>query len=101
MDERLVVPKVLQPIILRSLHYGLPGRDSMLSTVSNAWWPRLHREVVGTAKSCPQCQTAGRNIKTILKQKQIGELQGKCQNRKTNSHDKWKTRYKQRSSQKR
>ena len=35
MDERLVVPKVLRPIIFASLHYGNPGRDSMLSTVSN------------------------------------------------------------------
>ena len=35
MDERLVIPKVLPPIILRSLNYGHPGRDSMLATVSN------------------------------------------------------------------
>ena len=46
----------------------------MLSTVSNVWWLRLHRQVVGIAKSCPHCQTADKNIKTILKQKQVGEL---------------------------
>ena len=74
MDERLVVPKVLRSIIPRSLHYGHTGRDSMLSTVSNVWWPRLHREVVGIARTCPQCQTAGKNIKPLLKQNQIGEL---------------------------
>ena len=74
MHERLVVPEVLRAISLRSLHYGHPGRDSMLSTVSNVWWPRLHREVVGIAKSSTQSQTAGKNIKTILKQKQVGEL---------------------------
>ena len=39
MDEKLVIPKVLRPIILRSLHYGHPGRYSMLATVSNVWWP--------------------------------------------------------------
>ena len=43
MDERLVIPKPLRPLILRTLHYGQPGRDSMLATVANAWWPRLHR----------------------------------------------------------
>ena len=51
MDERLVVPKALRPVIIRCLHYGHPGRDSMLSAVSNV-------------------------IKTISKQKQVGEL--KC-----------------------
>ena len=39
MDERLVTPKLLGPIILRILHYGQPGRDSMLATVANVWWP--------------------------------------------------------------
>ena len=70
MDERLVIPKVLRPIILRSLHYGDPGRDSMLATVSNVWWPRLHREVVGIAQTCQQCKTVGKNIKSIIRQSQ-------------------------------
>ena len=74
MDERLVIPKLLRPIIMRSLHYGHPGRDSMLATVSNVWWPKLHREVVTIAKNCPQCCNAGKNIKTILRQKQVGKL---------------------------
>ena len=74
MDERLVVSKVLRQIILRSLHYGHPGRDSMLSTVSNVWWSRLHPNVVRIARTCPQCQTAGKIIKALLKQNQIGEL---------------------------
>ena len=52
MDERLVIPKLLRPILLRSLHYGHPGRDSILATVANVWWPRLRREVVGIAQTC-------------------------------------------------
>ena len=74
MDERLVVPKTLRPIIMRSLHYGHPGRDAMLATISYVWWPRLHREVVTIARECPQCKESGKNIKTILSQKQIGKL---------------------------
>ena len=46
----------------------------MLSTVSNVWWSRLHLEMVRTAKTCSQLQTAGKNIKSILKQNQRGEL---------------------------
>ena len=51
MDERLVIPKTLRQILMRSLHYGHPGRDSMLATVSNVWWPRLHRDVVAIART--------------------------------------------------
>ena len=62
MDERLVNPKLLRAIIMKNLHYGHPERDSMLATVSNVWWPRLHRELVGIAKACLQCQVAGKNM---------------------------------------
>ena len=71
MDERLIIPKVLRPIIKRSLHYGHPGRDSMLAIVSNVWWPRLHREVVAIARTCPQCSEIGKNIKPLLTLKQV------------------------------
>ena len=74
MDEGLVIPKLLRPIILRSLQYGHPGRDSMLAIVANKWWPRLHREVVGIAQICQQCKTAGKNIKDLLRQRQTGKL---------------------------
>ena len=74
MDERLVIPKTLRPIILSSLHYGHPGRDSMLATLANVWWPRLHLEVVGIAQTCQQCKTSGKNIKTVLRQKQVCQL---------------------------
>ena len=72
--ERLIIPKQLRPIILRSLHYGLPGRDSMLATVANVWWPRLHREVIVFAQICPECKEAGKNLKPLLRQSQIGKL---------------------------
>ena len=74
MDEKLVIPNLLRPIILRSVHYGHPGRGSMLATVANVWWPRLHREVVGIAQTCQQCKTAGKNIKPLLRHRQIGKL---------------------------
>ena len=74
MDERIVIPKTLRPIIMRSLHYTHPGRDAMLATISYVWWPRLHREVVTIARECPQCKESGKDIKTILSQKQIGKL---------------------------
>ena len=80
MDERLVIPKMLPPILKRSLHYGHPGRDSMLATVSNIWWPRLHREIVGIAKACQQCQVAGKSIIPLRIIPNTGS-QGKRENR--------------------
>ena len=74
MDERLVIPKNLRIIIIRSLHYGHPGKDSMMATVSNVWSPRLHREVVSLTQTCKQCQQAGKNIKPLLRQNQVGKL---------------------------
>ena len=53
MDERLVILKALRPIILHSPHYEHPGRECMLATVANVWWPRLHREVVEIAQTVP------------------------------------------------
>ena len=74
MDEHLVRPKALRRILIRSLHYGHPGGDTMLATVSNIWWPRFRREVVSLAITCPQCQDSAKNLKPILTQKQFGKL---------------------------
>ena len=35
MDERLIIPMLFGAIIMKNLHYGHPGSDSMLATVSN------------------------------------------------------------------
>ena len=74
MDERLVIPTNLRTSIMSSIHYGHPGRDTMLRYISDIWWPKIHREVVTTAKCCDQCNNAGKNIKPLLKQKQCGEI---------------------------
>ena len=86
MDEKLVFPKVLRPIILRSLLYGHPGRDTMPATVSNVWWPRLHREVVGIAQPCQQCETAGKNNKPVLGQSQEGKSPVSTEKNQQNSY---------------
>ena len=45
-----------------------------MATVSNVWWPRRHRELVSPARTCKQCQQDGKNIKPLLRQKQVGKL---------------------------
>ena len=74
IDERLVIPEELRRPIFRSLHWGHPGRDTMLLTVADIWWPRIHREIVLLAQSCSRCQKAGKTLKTIQKQSEYGKL---------------------------
>ena len=74
MDNRLVIPQSMRSMIMCSLHYGHPGRDSMLAMVEDIWWPRIHREIIDQARLCEQCLESGKNLKCILRQKQIGKL---------------------------
>ena len=74
MDNRLVIPQAMRAMIMCSLQYGQPGRDDMLGMVPAKWWPKIHREVIDQARLCEQCLQAGKNLKCILKQKQVGKL---------------------------
>ena len=74
IDKRLVIPEELRRPIFKSLHWGHPGRDTMLRAVADIWWPRIHREIVLLAQSCSQCQKAGKNLKTVQKQSEYGKL---------------------------
>ena len=74
MDNRLVIPSNLRAAIMSSLHYGNPGRDVMLRNVADIWWPKIHREVVNTAKYCEECSTAGKNGRVIQKQSDFGKI---------------------------
>ena len=48
-----------------SLHYGHPGRGSMLAMIDDIWWPRIHREAIDQARVCEQCLELGKNLKCI------------------------------------
>ena len=74
MDNRLVIPQSMRAMIMCSLHYGHPGRDAMLSMVGDIWWPRIQREVIDQARLCDQCLEAGKNIKCIQSQKELGKI---------------------------
>ena len=74
MDNRLVIPQSMRAMIMCSLHYGHPGRDAMLAMVGDIWWPRIHREVIDQARLCDQCLEAGKNLKCIQSQKELGKI---------------------------
>ena len=74
LDERLIIPEELQKPIFRSLHWGHPGRDAMLGAVADIWWPHIHRDIVLLAQTCPNCQNAGKNLKTLKSQNEYGKI---------------------------
>ena len=74
MDNRLVIPKNMRENALRAIHFGHAGRDAMLREAVDVWWPRVHREIVEKAKNCVQCQQAGKNLKCLKSQKEIGKI---------------------------
>ena len=73
MDHRLVIPQNLRASIMSALHYGHPGRDTMLRGIADRW-PKCHREVVNTAKVCERCSKAGKNVKVLQKQSEFGKI---------------------------
>ena len=41
-ENRLVNPTDMQQAILNSLHSGHPGRDGMIASMDEVWWPQIH-----------------------------------------------------------
>ena len=60
MDNRVVISKDMRDNMMRAIHYGHAGRDSMLREASDIWWPKIHREIVENVQNCQECQKAGK-----------------------------------------
>ena len=46
----------------------------MLRNVEDIWWPKIHREVVNTARYCEERSAAGKNVKVLQKQSEFGKI---------------------------
>ena len=74
MDNRLVIPKDMRENLLRAIHFGHAGRDTMLREASDIWWPKIYREIVEKAQICSECQKTGKNLNCLKTQKEFGKL---------------------------
>ena len=55
---RVVIPKGLQPQVLKSLHANHPGISRMKAIArSHFWWEGLDKEIETLGKSCQSCQS--------------------------------------------
>ena len=73
MEPRLVIPQYLRAMIICSLHYGHPGRESMLAMITDIW-PRIHWEAIDQARLCDQCLHSGQILKCVPRQNQVGKI---------------------------
>ena len=46
----------------------------MFDTAKNVWYPYIYRSIASIAEDCPECTTAGKNLKTILSKNQLGNI---------------------------
>ena len=74
MDERLFIPPNLRPSNMSSIHYGHPGRDTMLRYVEDIRWSTYHRKMIKTPKCCKQCSQGDEKFQLLLKQSQCGKI---------------------------
>ncbi|XP_054746058.1 uncharacterized protein K02A2.6-like [Anastrepha obliqua] len=67
--ERIVIPKKLQPRILRQLHRGHPSRERMkLLARSYVYWPGVDEDIVSYSRNCQLCaSTAKMPVKHTLR----------------------------------
>ncbi|KFD58860.1 hypothetical protein M514_00023, partial [Trichuris suis] len=68
MTDRVVIPKRLQPAILKQLHQGHPGIVQMKAIArSYIYWPGLDNEIETVVRSCDKCSAVAKTpVKTEL-----------------------------------
>lgn len=69
MNDRVVIPKILQQKVIDKLHEAHPGIDRMKSFArSYVYWPNLDKDITNKVQQCSRCaHTAKMPVKTLLK----------------------------------
>ena len=57
LNERVVIPKILQPEVLRKLHFGHPGSNSLKALArQSVFWNDINKDIEDFVKLCDPCQ---------------------------------------------
>ena len=46
----------------------------MFDAAKDVWYPYFYRSIASIAEDCPKCTAAGKNLKTILRKNQLGNI---------------------------
>ena len=74
MDEKLVIPMNLQTAINNRIHAYHHKKTNMFDAAKDVWYPYSYRSIASIAENCPECTAAGKNLKTILSENQLGNI---------------------------
>ena len=74
MDEKFVIPINLQPAINNRMHAYHHGKTNMFDAAKDVWYPYIYRSIASMAEDYPECTAAGKNLKTILRKNQLGNI---------------------------
>ena len=74
MDEKLVIPMNLQTTINNRIHAYHHGKSNIFDAAKDVWYPYIYQSIASIAEDCPECNTAGMNLKTILRKNQLGNI---------------------------
>ena len=66
VDGRLAIPGQLLPAVLKRIHRGYPGQESMFDVSRYLWWPHLHKDTVNMAEECQSCTRYGKNAQYVI-----------------------------------
>ena len=61
LDNRLAIPVQLRQAVLKRIHRGHLGQESMLGVSRYLWWPHMHKDIVNLAKEFRTCTRYGKN----------------------------------------
>ena len=74
MDEKLVISMNLQTAINNRIHANHHGKPNMFDQAKNVWYLYIYRSIASIAEDCPECTAANKNLKTILRKNQLGNI---------------------------
>ena len=73
-DDKVVLPRDLRGMFLQTVHGNHEGVGKMLESAKLCWWPGMDNDIEEKARNCVRCIQNGKNLKTKLTSKDLGNL---------------------------
>ena len=73
-DNKLIIPRNLNQLVIDAIHQTNPGQAGMLSLGNLVWFPCVHRRLTSKAQACGECTKQGKNLKPIIPKQYLSKL---------------------------
>ena len=71
-DDKVVLLRDLRGMFLQTVHGNHEGVGKMLEKAKLCWWPGMDKDIREKARNCVRCIQNGKNLKTKLTPKDLG-----------------------------